>query len=390
MNTLAQHIETLLLEHDCVIIPGFGGFISNYEEAQYHTDNGSIFMPPHRSIGFNQQLQINDGLLVQSYMSAYDASYPAAHLQMEKEIEQMASQLELDGEYDFGAVGKLTKGLGEIISFDKSSSNIEAPSLFGLDSLSVMPVKSIIEKREIEAKMQAASIGIGKTDNKEDNDILTNDKKQEVVIRLNQRWIDFGISVAAAVLLFFGISYTAMKDVATESDTVIAATYPVPNSQHMNNGNITQAKEVAINKAAQKGKEVAGANTTATTKQEPVASHNTTANPKQEHIDNHNATKADNENATKADNENATKATQENKAQLAYTIVLASYVGKANAEEYVNQLGKKGYNEAQYVRKGKVGRVIYSGYTTEKEAQNALASLRKKSKDFTEAWVMPL
>lgn len=382
MNTLAQHIETLLLEHDCVIIPGFGGFISNYEEAQYHTDNGNVFMPPHRSIGFNQQLQINDGLLVQSYMSACDASYPAAHLQMEKEIEQMASQLELDGEYDFGAVGKLTKGLGEIISFDKSSSNIEAPSLFGLDSLSVMPVKSIIEKREIEAKMQAASIGIGKTDNKEDDDILTNDKKQEVVIRLNQRWIDFGISVAAAVLLFFGISYTAMKDVATESDTVIAATYSVPNSQHMNNGNIMQAKEVAINKAAQKGKEVAGTNATAATKQESVASHNTTANPEQEHVANHNA--------TKADNENATKATQENKAQLAYTIVLASYVGKANAEEYVNQLGKKGFNEAQYVRKGKVGRVIYSGYTTEQEAQNALASLRKKSKDFTEAWVMPL
>lgn len=382
MNTLAQHIETLLLEHDCVIIPGFGGFISNYEEAQYHTDNGNVFMPPHRSIGFNQQLQINDGLLVQSYMSACDASYPAAHLQMEKEIEQMASQLELDGEYDFGAVGKLTKGLGEIISFDKSSSNIEAPSLFGLDSLSVMPVKSIIEKREIEAKMQAASIGIGKTDNKEDDDILTNDKKQEVVIRLNQRWIDFGISVAAAVLLFFGISYTAMKDVATESDTVIAATYPVPNSQHMNSGNIMQAKEVAINKAAQKGKEVAGTNATAATKQESVASHNTTANPEQEHVANHNA--------TKADNENATKATQENKAQLAYTIVLASYVGKANAEEYVNQLGKKGFNEAQYVRKGKVGRVIYSGYTTEQEAQNALASMRKKSKDFTEAWVMPL
>lgn len=382
MNTLAQHIETLLLEHDCVIIPGFGGFISNYEEAQYHTDNGNVFMPPHRSIGFNQQLQINDGLLVQSYMSACDASYPAAHLQMEKEIEQMASQLELDGEYDFGAVGKLTKGLGEIISFDKSSSNIEAPSLFGLDSLSVMPVKSIIEKREIEAKMQAASIGIGKTDNKEDDDILTNDKKQEVVIRLNQRLIDFGISVAAAVLLFFGISYTAMKDVATESDTVIAATYSVPNSQHMNNGNIMQAKEVAINKAAQKGKEVAGTNATAATKQESVASHNTTANPEQEHVANHNA--------TKADNENATKATQENKAQLAYTIVLASYVGKANAEEYVNQLGKKGFNEAQYVRKGKVGRVIYSGYTTEQEAQNALASLRKKSKDFTEAWVMPL
>ena len=26
MIELAQHIETLLLENDCVIVPGFGGF----------------------------------------------------------------------------------------------------------------------------------------------------------------------------------------------------------------------------------------------------------------------------------------------------------------------------------------------------------------------------
>ena len=28
MIELAQHIETLLLENDCVIVPGFGGFVA--------------------------------------------------------------------------------------------------------------------------------------------------------------------------------------------------------------------------------------------------------------------------------------------------------------------------------------------------------------------------
>ena len=90
MITLARHIELLLLEHDCVIVPGFGGFIANHVEAQYSGEQEQLFLPPYRTIGFNQQLKVNDGLLLQSYMAAYDASYPAAYLQMEKDIENMA------------------------------------------------------------------------------------------------------------------------------------------------------------------------------------------------------------------------------------------------------------------------------------------------------------
>ena len=33
MIELAQHIETLLLENDCVIVPGFGGFVAHYSPA---------------------------------------------------------------------------------------------------------------------------------------------------------------------------------------------------------------------------------------------------------------------------------------------------------------------------------------------------------------------
>ena len=33
MIELAQHIEALLLENDCVIVPGFGGFVAHYAPA---------------------------------------------------------------------------------------------------------------------------------------------------------------------------------------------------------------------------------------------------------------------------------------------------------------------------------------------------------------------
>ena len=132
MITLAKHIEALLLEHDCVIIPGFGGFLSNQAEATYDQTGGSTLLPPHRTVGFNQQLQINDGLLVQSYMTAYDASYPSAHLQMEKEIEQMKMELDVNGHYNIENVGRLTKGISGQIIFEAQDKDLPSPSLYGL------------------------------------------------------------------------------------------------------------------------------------------------------------------------------------------------------------------------------------------------------------------
>ena len=71
MIELARHIEILLLENDCVIIPDFGGFIAHYQPARYIKEE-NLYLPPVRTIGFNPQLTINDGLLAQSYMHTHD------------------------------------------------------------------------------------------------------------------------------------------------------------------------------------------------------------------------------------------------------------------------------------------------------------------------------
>ena len=78
MNELVKHIEILLLSKDCVIVPNFGGFVAHHVDAHYE-ENDCLFFPPLRTIGFNPQLKLNDSLLVQSYVDAYEMSYPDAY-----------------------------------------------------------------------------------------------------------------------------------------------------------------------------------------------------------------------------------------------------------------------------------------------------------------------
>lgn len=45
MIDLARHIETLLLENDCVILPDLGGFVAHYNAATY-IEEEHTFLPP--------------------------------------------------------------------------------------------------------------------------------------------------------------------------------------------------------------------------------------------------------------------------------------------------------------------------------------------------------
>ena len=63
MNKYVEHIEELLYLHDCVIVPGFGGFICDYTSANINEKTGTI-VPPSKKVVFNKHLKQNDGLLI--------------------------------------------------------------------------------------------------------------------------------------------------------------------------------------------------------------------------------------------------------------------------------------------------------------------------------------
>lgn len=138
MNELYKHIEVLLLENDCVIVPGLGGFIAHHRSA-VRKDDGR-FVPPMRSIGFNPQLVMNDGLLVQSYMQTYNTDFPDATRKIEQVVSELKEELYQHGQATFGQVGTLYYNMNGVYEFAPSSEHFFTPSLYGLDEFDCPPL----------------------------------------------------------------------------------------------------------------------------------------------------------------------------------------------------------------------------------------------------------
>lgn len=136
MNSLARHIEVLLLHNDCVVVPQLGGFVAYHTTATY--DEGEqIFIPPLRTIGFNRQLNINDSQLIQSYVEAYDISYQEARDVVDSEVEKLKIELGNHGKYDLHGVGLLCVNRQGKIEFEPSMAGIITPDFYGLHAIEI-------------------------------------------------------------------------------------------------------------------------------------------------------------------------------------------------------------------------------------------------------------
>ena len=91
MNEIALHIDFLLHSHDCVIVPGLGGFVVNATEIER---NGLWGLDaPTFELLFNNKLTYNDGLLAESLMRINDVCYEVAIKQIEAACEELKSRL---------------------------------------------------------------------------------------------------------------------------------------------------------------------------------------------------------------------------------------------------------------------------------------------------------
>ncbi len=150
MIELDRHIEILLLTNDCVIIPGFGGFMAHYVEAR-KDERDFAFLPPERTVGFNEKLVLNDSLLAQSYVEVYDISYPDAIARIEDEVRELRQHLAHDAEYEMNGIGLLRLNGDGHYEFEPCSSGILTPSLYGL---SYYDMKTVAQ---LESSLRATS-----------------------------------------------------------------------------------------------------------------------------------------------------------------------------------------------------------------------------------------
>ena len=74
---LANYINDLLYRYDCVIVPDFGGFVTNKIGASIDKSTATI-NPPSKQITFNSHLNNSDGLLANYIASSENISFEKA------------------------------------------------------------------------------------------------------------------------------------------------------------------------------------------------------------------------------------------------------------------------------------------------------------------------
>ena len=147
MRYLEKHIARLLLNNDCVIVPGFGGFMAHNIPAKYDEEN-CIFIPPMRIVGFNPQLTMNDSLLAQEYVNTYDISFPEALKQIATDVESLKRHIEEEHIYELLRIGKFVIN-GSTLEFIPEETGVITPALYGLDAINIRPVANTVEEKAI-------------------------------------------------------------------------------------------------------------------------------------------------------------------------------------------------------------------------------------------------
>ena len=350
MERIIEHIERLLLKHDCVIIPDFGGFVLQSASALYIKVDHS-FTPARKEIVFNPTLTHNDGLLTESYMQGYSVNFDNAQQLVRKDVAAMKDVLTEQYSLKMGSIGTVISENGRLVFMPaKSSEVLFSTRSYGLPVFHFLPLSA----RDVPL---IASTVITEHDSKMPS-LKTETQSKNIIynIPVTRTFLRAISAVAAAVILFFLIS-TPVSDVNKAAYTASFIPQEIMSqktadeivSDAFNNTNVVSGEKEE--EVADKTEAV-----TETSKTEPVKAETTNSPSK---------------NAVEK-----------------YYVQIASFKSKASAQEYIRQL-KKGSEVARtanvIVSEGRA-RVYAQSFSTEKEAQAYLDEISKKS-EHKMAWI---
>lgn len=360
MIELERHIEILLLDNDCVIVPGLGGFMTNHVEARYDAAD-QLFLPPLRTLGFNPKLRVNDSLLAQSYIEAYDISYPEAMHRIEDEVEELKQHLKNEGVFELNDIGVLSMNEDGNYDFSPCEAGILTPSLYALDAFEIETIAKAAESKmrtpkpktaepetTAEALVKKPLVEVAMDDSQADGSARivdmepeeADDEARTVSIRVS---VIRNVAAAAIALLVFMLFSTPL---ANDKQTTAA----------IDSGMLKRIMPKDVVKGGESIKMVAA--------------------PRQ----------AEAESLETQGKEHQRPQNQASENQDFFTLVLASHVTKKNAAEYAERLEKEGYSGASVISKTST-KVIYGHFNSETEAYQMLNKLHDEE-PFREAWVL--
>jgi hypothetical protein len=154
---IEQYISQLLFRYQCVTVPGFGAFLTEFQSAQLD-ENSHSFYPPKKMVSFNPFIKNNDGLLANHLAQAEKISYEIAVNSIQNEVSHWKTKIQEFGSFSVKNVGDFSlNSENNIVFVPVDQINYDTAS-FGLSSFVSPAIKREVYKEEVEQLEEKAPV----------------------------------------------------------------------------------------------------------------------------------------------------------------------------------------------------------------------------------------
>ena len=152
---IEHYISQLLYRHQCVIMPGFGAFLTEIQSAEIQ-DGTHSFYPPKKVISFNAYLKSNDGLLANHIAQSEKIEYTQAVNIIENGVINWKNKLKNAEILSLKNIGDFALNLDKNLVFTPSTQLNYLMQSFGLTAYVsptikrevIQTVENVIEEKE--------------------------------------------------------------------------------------------------------------------------------------------------------------------------------------------------------------------------------------------------
>ncbi|MBA4745386.1 MAG: HU-CCDC81 and SPOR domain-containing protein [Muricauda sp.] len=198
-----SYIEKLLFDYNCVVVPGFGAFLTQGKSAEIDLATNTL-VPPSKTISFNAQLSKNDGLLVSHIAKEKNLGYEEMLREVESIAQEWNNKLVQGDSIELFGIGKLWHNSEQRIQFQPEEKINFLTSSFGLSTFAATPIQREVIKEEVEELEERIPF------------IITPEKREQTSFR---PWLKY----AAVFLLAVSLGVTSYRTYGDLQQKKVAA-----------------------------------------------------------------------------------------------------------------------------------------------------------------------
>jgi len=140
MINIEKYIAELVGNHDCVIVTGLGAFVAMATSADIHPITHK-FTAPSRTLSFNAQIKVNDGLLAAEISRKEVISFQEATSLIDDYVKQFNTSLSVFKYYNCNGIGRFFYNIGGKLEFEPDFTINFSSDSFGLTDFIFKPIE---------------------------------------------------------------------------------------------------------------------------------------------------------------------------------------------------------------------------------------------------------